>query len=440
MNASDESPVFREGTSRDHPVFERIGMPVALRWGFLGVLIFMTGNGVETNFISTHMAAMLHSGPAAQNIIALYGISVIIASYLGGALSDLFGPRRVMTAGFVIWLVFEVLFLLALGSGSETLTLITYFCRGFGFPLFAFAFLVWINITADEERLGAAVGWFYVVFTGGMPTIGALVALGLIPLFGGGIHGETMSMWLSIILVLIGFACIHFKVRLHNADKRTAPKDEPAFSVITGGLRLCKREPRVLIGFFVRLVNTAPQFGMLVIMPGVITQQLGWSMSQWLMMTALVFSGNIIFNAMFGNLGDRWGWLKTVRTFGLTGAAVGLLLWWYVAHWVTPGSTWGFWLTTLAGFFFSVMMAGFVPMGAIMSELAPKGHRGSSMAMYATAAGGAALAGPLIVALVKPFAGNGGVVWAFVVLYAIAFLVSGKLDIPQPKYKPKKKA
>jgi len=440
MAAPDDRPL-RDGTSRNHPLFEKVGMPSALRWGYLGLLLFMTGNGTETNFISTHMNAMFGGNAAifVQNVIALYGISVIIAAYLGGVLSDLFGPRRVMTAGFIIWVVFEVLFLISMGKGYEYLTLLTYFFRGFGFPLFAFGFLVWINDTADDDRLGAAVGWFYVVFTGGMPTVGALIAFFTIPLFGGGTHGETMTLWLSIILVVLGFLCIQLKVRLHNADKRTAPANESNLYVITSGLRLCKREPRVLIGFLIRLVNTAPQFGMLIIMPGVIGHDLGWGESKWMMMTVIVFSGNILLNAVFGNIGDRWGWLRTVRTFGLGGAAVGLLLWWYVAHWVTPGSLWGYWVTIAAGLVFSILMAGFVPMGAIMSELAPKGERGSAMAMYGAAAGGAAFLGPLVVAVIKPFAGNPGVVWTFVILYVIAFLVSKKVAVDQPKYRPAKK-
>lgn len=66
----------------------RLGIPHALRWGFLGVLIFMTGHGVESNFISPLIAAELGHGTdnisAASTIIAMYGVAVIIASYLSG--------------------------------------------------------------------------------------------------------------------------------------------------------------------------------------------------------------------------------------------------------------------------------------------------------------------------------------------------------------------
>ena len=55
---------------------------------------------------------------------------------------------------------------------------------GIEFPLFAFSFLVWINAVVHKERNGAAVGWFYVMFTGGMPTIGSLVAIVLMGIVG----------------------------------------------------------------------------------------------------------------------------------------------------------------------------------------------------------------------------------------------------------------
>src|SRR5699024_8482147 len=114
--------------SADETFLDRIGIPHVLRWGFLGVLIFMTGNAVETNLAAT--------------IITLYSLASLIGSYLAGAFSDLWGPQRVMLLGLVVWLVFQAAFIAALATGSIALVGVTYFMRGFGFPLFAFAFLV----------------------------------------------------------------------------------------------------------------------------------------------------------------------------------------------------------------------------------------------------------------------------------------------------------
>lgn len=422
-----------------HETFlDRIGIPHSLRWGFLGVLVFMTGNGTESNFISPHIEAVLVAPEATvATIITGYSLAVLVASYLSGALADLWGPRRVMTLGVAVWVVFEVLFLLSLQIGSLPLVAATYFLRGFGFPLFAFAFLVWINVVTPYSRNGVAVGWFYVMFTGGLPTLGSLFALGMIPAFGGGTGGETAAMVGSTALVVAGYLIARFGVHEPHATRRLAPAGETTGQVLSAGLRLTAANPKILMGFLVRLINTAPQYGMFIILPTVIAVDLGWGQSRWLTMTVFVYATNILVNAVFGAVGDRWGWRRTVQWFGVFGSAVGLLLWWYVPQLVPAGSTWGFWVSVAAGCVFGCLLAGFVPMGAIMPALAPD-HKGAAMAMYTTAAGGAAFLGSGVVALMLGVgAGNVGVVWAFVALYAAAFVMVSFLNVPQDAPEPR---
>lgn len=361
-------------------------------------------------------------------IISLYGLSVLVGSYLAGSLSDLIGPHWVMMIGFVIWMVFEVLFILSLGTGSVPFVFITYFLRGFGYPLFAFAFLVWINAVVPYKRNGTAVGWFYVMFTGGLPTLGSLIAVIFIPVFGGGYGGETGSMWISIILVVVGMV-ITFAIRDPNGRRRLVEKGESSAAVLTSGIRLCIREPVVFVGFCVRIINTAPQYGMFVILPSVIGGSLGWSQSQWLLMSTYVYASNIALNAVFGAIGDRWRWVRTVRWFGVMGSAIGLLAWWYVPHWVAHGSTWGYVVSVLAGISFGILLAGFVPLDAILPSLTD--HKGAAMAVYTTAAGGAAFLGAAVVAIVQPWGGDVGVVWAFVVLYGVSFVLCHFLKVPK---------
>ncbi|MBN9736276.1 MULTISPECIES: RbtT/DalT/CsbX family MFS transporter [unclassified Pseudonocardia] len=417
---------------RNETFLDRIGIPHSLRWGFLGVLVFMTGNGTESNFISPHIESLLGSGAdTVAAIVAAYGVAVLVGSYMAGALADLWGPRRVMTLGMAVWVVFEVLFLLSLQLGSAPLVAVTYFLRGFGYPLFAFAFLVWINVVTPYARNGVAVGWFYVMFTGGLPTLGSLFALGMIPAFGGSTGGETAAMVGSTALVLAGFLIARFGVHEEHATRRLAPAGESNAQVITAGLRLSVRQPKIFMGFLIRLINTAPQYGMFLILPTVIATELGWGQSRWLIMTVFVYATNILVNALFGWIGDKWGWRRTVQWFGVFGSAIGLLLWWYVPHLVPAGSTWGFWVSVAAGCIFGCLLAGFVPMGAIMPALAPD-HKGAAMAMYTTAAGGAQFLGAAVVFVMLALgAGNAGVVWAFVALYAAAFVMVSFLNVPQ---------
>lgn len=435
MSKSASGAVKIEGKFLD-----RIGIPSVLKWGFLGLLIFQTGLGVESNFITPHLVEVLGSTEAAVSvIITSYSLAALIASYLSGVLSDLMGPKKVMLIGFIIWAVFQVAFLLALQTGNYALVGITYFFRGLGYPIFSFSFLVWVNITALKSMQGTAVGWFYVMFTGGLPTLGSLVAIGAIPAFGGGVKGEYGAMWVASVLALIGFLFVILGCRDEKGSKRIAPEGESTSKVLTSGIRLLFSNSKVMQGFLVRLINTAPQFGMFVIMPIVISDNLGWGQSRWLLMTVCIFAGNILFNAFFGAVGDRIGWVNTVRWCGVFASAVGLLAWWYVPHWVPAGSTWGYIVSVIAGVTYGICLAGFVPMGAIMPANAPK-HRGAAMAMYTTAAGGAAFLGTAVVSVVlgitgalgwEIFAQKSAVIWTFVALYGCAFIMVGNLRTDQ---------
>jgi MFS family permease len=428
------TPPTRSRRAERPGLLERIGIPTSLRWGFVAVLLFMTGTGVESNFISPFMVGAFEGQGAAATattIIALYGVSALIASYFSGVLSDLWGPKKVMMLGFAIWVVFEIAFLASVSAGSVPLTAASYALRGLGFPLFAFSFLSWVNHIVPQKRNGVAVGWFYVAYTGGLPTLGSLVALFAIPAFGGGLTGEFRTMMLSGVLVIAAVIVLALGVNEKSGLGRIAPASHSTGRVLMAGITAAIREPRLIAGMIVRLINTAPQYGMFVIMPTIIATELGWGQSRWLTMTVIVYGGNILFNAAFGALGDRIGWIRTVKWYGIAAAAVGLLAWWYVAHLVPAGSDWGFWATTAAGTLFGILLAGFTPMGAVIPALAPD-NRGAAMSMYATAAGGAVFVGNSVVAAVLPWGGPEGVVWAFVGLYAIAFVMLTVIRFPDP--------
>src|SRR5438552_3292512 len=99
---------------------DRIGIYPPLAWGYVGLLLFMIGDGVEAGYLSlylvdpefsqkqvTEAAAQIAEIPAhVAMIFTAYGLTVAIASWLSGALSDLWGPRRVMAVGLGIWVVF----------------------------------------------------------------------------------------------------------------------------------------------------------------------------------------------------------------------------------------------------------------------------------------------------------------------------------------------
>src|SRR3954447_24905534 len=187
---------------------ERWGIPYPLRWGFVGVLIFMIGDGVEVSYLTDYLqqpeGGGLSGSQASFYTVTLYGVAVLIASWFSGTLSAIWGPRRVMWLGGGVWIVFEALFLFV-ALPSQTLGLIAtiYAIRGLAYPLFAFSFLVWIQTLAKPSMRGSAAGWFWFAFTGGLPTLGALVAAIAVGPLGISLYGTLV---LSLVVVAIGSA------------------------------------------------------------------------------------------------------------------------------------------------------------------------------------------------------------------------------------------
>jgi len=189
-SANDASPSW----------LERIGIYPPLLWGYVGLLLFMIGDGVEAGYLSKYL---IDRGIATKDTAALiftaYGITVAIAAWLSGALSDLWGPRQVMAVGLLIWAIFEIgLLLLGIVPGNYSLIVAMYALRGFGYPLFAYGFLVWISVAAPRNRLGTAVGWFWFALTGGLLTLGPLMADWAKPQI-----GPINTLWLSLGIVVL---------------------------------------------------------------------------------------------------------------------------------------------------------------------------------------------------------------------------------------------
>jgi MFS family permease len=179
---------------------ERIGMHPELAIGYLGLLLFMIGDGVEAGFLSPMLFDLHFTASRVAIVFTAYGATAAVASWLSGTLSDIFGPRQVMWAGLLIWLVFELPFLwLGVAQANYAVIVASYALRGFGYPLFAYGFLVWITAVTPERYLGTAVGWFWSARTGGLPTLGALLASFTVPLL-----GTYKTLWLSVSLVLTG--------------------------------------------------------------------------------------------------------------------------------------------------------------------------------------------------------------------------------------------
>ena len=161
-HASQASP----GSLQIASFLDHFSIPRPLVWGYVGLLLFMMGDGVESGYL----AHFLNSEGISQEKIALmftvYGALAAMAARYSGSLSDVWGPRLVMWIGLLAWTVFQVIFLgFSLPTGNFPTMLVSYGLRGIGYPLFAYGFLVLITNATPAKRLGSAVGWFWFAST-----------------------------------------------------------------------------------------------------------------------------------------------------------------------------------------------------------------------------------------------------------------------------------
>jgi polyol permease family len=403
---------------------EKLGIYPPLAWGYAGLLLFMIGDGVESGYLSPYLLSKGISQPEVAAVFTAYGLTAAIAAWFSGALSDLWGPRRVMTAGFAIWTVFEVVFLLTLASGVGYLPLlVVYAARGFGYPLFAYGFLVWITAVTPARRLGTAVGWFWFAFTGGLPTLGSLLASFTVPRI-----GAYQTLWISLVLVMVGAAVSFIGVREPTGRARLAPAGEHPVKTLLSSITIAWREPKTAAGCVVRIINTAPQFGFLVFLPVFFTKTVGFSLTGWLRLLSAIFLSNIVWNLLFGVIGDRLGWRRTVALCGGVGSAITTLLLYYMPQW--SGANYP--LCVLAGVCYGATLAGYVPLSALMPSLTPE-HKGAAMSMLNLGAGASTWVGPAIAGLCLAPLGVGGVMWIFAVLYLISAALTLTLTLPRER-------
>jgi polyol permease family len=403
------------------PFIDRLGMYPPLFLGYVGLLLFMIGDGVEAGFLSPYLVGKGFSQEDVGLVFTAYGLTAAVAAWLSGALSDLWGPRQVMAIGLGVWIVFEVAFLLlGVAPSNYPLILATYALRGFGYPLFAFGFLVWITAATPRYRLGTAVGWFWFAFTGGLPTLGSLVARGLIPIVG---HYQTL--WCSLGLVVLGGLVALIGLREPTGMSRLAPPGENPVLTLLLSVSIAWRKPKTAVGCIVRVINTAPQFGFFVFLPGYFMTTVGFTEAQWLQLLSAMFLSNIIWNLLFGVIGDRFGWRRTVALCGGVGSAVTTLLLYYTPAALGPNYP----LALLAAALYGATLAGYVPLSALMPSLAPE-HKGAAMSLLNLGAGASVWVGPAIVTLFLAPLGVAGVMWIYAVLYLVSAVLTMFLTLP----------
>jgi len=404
-------------------LLERLGMYPPLAWGFVAVLLLMCACGIESGFLSAYLVGRGISSSAVALVFTVYGITAAFASWLSGALSDLWGPKRVMFIGLAIWLVFHIALLtLGIGPGNYELILLCYGMRGFGYPLFAYGFLVWITVATPARNLGTSLGWFWFAFAGGFPTLGSLLATYFIP-----VMGQLHTLWLALIFVVLAGAAL-LGVREPMGSRRLAPAGEDPIRTLLSSATIAWQVPKIGMGGIVRAINTAAQLGFLVFLPVYCTKTIGFTLSQWLRLLTALSVVNVIFNLLFGIIGDKFGWRRTVALCGGLGCAASTLALYYSMQGHPPN----YMLAVVSGMFFGAMLSAYTPLGAIMAALAPD-RKGAAMSILNFGAGASAWVGPAIAGIFLPIIGVGGVMWIYAILYVISAAITWTMKVPEDK-------
>lgn len=401
------------------PFLEKIGIPKALFWGYIAVLVFMIGDGVESNYLAPYLSRNGFSLNDAATIISYYGITVTIGSWLAGSLSTLLGPRKVMLAGGLIWIVFELGFLLiALPQESFFWAVFFYGIRGIAYPMFAYSFLVWIQATTKPELKGAATGWFFFAFTGGLPTLGSAVAILSIAYI-----GEYNTFWVSLILVIAGLLIGMFALKEQRGRKPfiDIKKENTTVSkVLLSGIDILFRNHRVAIAGLIRVINTTPYFGFFVFLPYYFTDQIGFTQGQYLTLITIMGLVGMSFNPIIGKISDTWGWRKTLTFFGGIGSAVTTLLLYFVPQFVGDN----FFVAVTVASLFGITLCGYIPVAALIGSVADEKDKGNSMAIYCLAAGLSAFVGPVVYRLLNGVIGIEGIIFVYAGMYILSALLS----------------
>ena len=390
--------------------FERTGLPKALTWGYLGVLIFMMGDGIEQTWLSRYIT---DAGFNAAELFSVYGITVGVSAWLSGVIAETWGVKRTMLAGFILYVLGVAGFAsIGMAKMNYPVLLATYAVKGLGYPLFAYTFMVWITYRVEKKVLSSAQGWFWFVFTGGLNVLGAYFGI-----FAKEHFGVIPTLWTAVLFAAIGAVLALWVNKCGGNTLFTDQVSSGGYRELLRGLGIMKREPKVLMGGIVRVINTTSQFAFVVFMP-LYMAQYGMTDGQWASIWGSIFVMNILFNLIFGIVGDKFGWNRTVVWFGGVGCAVTVLLFYY-----SPQILNQYWFILLCGALWCIMLAGYVPLSALVPSLVEK-DKGAAVSVLNLGAGAAAFVGPALVRLLEKPIGYEGIAWTLSALYIVSAVMT----------------
>ncbi|MBL0376245.1 MFS transporter [Staphylococcus ureilyticus] len=400
-----------------------MGIPKIIFIALIAIFIFMTGDGIEQAFLSKNIVDIGFSGGQASLVFTVYGVMVVVGSWLAAVLSDVYGPRKIMALGTIIWLIFHVLFLV-FGIGMENLPmmLVLYGIRGLGYPLFLYGFLVWVTYITDKARLATAIGWFWAMFSVGMGVIGTYLPSFTIPFI-----GFNGTLWMSLIWIFIGCLIAFIVVGKRDVKPNITLSVKQRYTKVLKDIGVVYKNPEIIKVFIVRIINQLSLFGLVIIFPVLFTETIGFSMQQWLWTWGTMHVTCIVGDVVWGIIADKIGWKRQVMLFGCIGCGITTLLFYYLP--ILSGDV--FAIAILCAVLFGITQSAFVPIFAIFTALEPD-HIGATLSSHNLAAGLSNFIAPLIATLILPLFNEVGVVWAFAICYFVGAAITYYIKVHQP--------
>src|SRR3954447_6381328 len=390
----------------------------------------MTGDGFELTFLSKYLVDLGYTQVDAALVFTVYGFVAAFSAWSSGVVAEMFGPRRVMITGGVLWLGLHVVFLsVGIGSGSLPLILAIYGVRALAYPLFIYAFVVLIAQSVDRGRLASAMGWYWAAYSLGIGVLGTYLPSALIP-----VVGERTTLWLALIPVAAGLLiCVTLVPRNAGSGAIAQTLDRRArLRELARGATILGENRQIMLAAIVRVICNLTLFGFPVIMPLYLASETGggqawFDVTQWMRIWGLMFAVTLFTNVIWGRVGDRFGWMRQMRWYGCLGCVVATLAFYYIPQVFGANMP----LMMAAAVLLGIAVSAFVPMGAIFPALAPD-HRGAAISAHNLAAGVSTFLGPAIATALLPALGPGGVCWAYAALYVVGAVITLFIHPPQP--------
>ncbi|MFC7343927.1 MFS transporter [Saccharopolyspora griseoalba] len=400
-----------------------LGLSPALLWGYVAIAFFMTGDGLEQAFLSDYLVTQAgFSTSQAGTLFTVYGLVVAFAAFASGVLAEHYGPRRVMAAATVGWVVFHAGFMLfGVMEHNYPLMVLMYAIRAIAYPMFVFGFVVWISYAAPQHRMSSAMGWFWCSYSLGVGVFGSYLPSLTIPWI-----GAVTTLWSAIGFIAVGGLMATFLVRGRGPSISGERTLRGLGLTLVETLRMPFQNVQLAYGMIQRVINQLSLYGFIVMLPIVFVRDIGFSQERWLQLWSLVYLVTVFTNLMWGVLGDRVGWVRTIRWFGGLGMCAATLLLYFTPVLAGPNAL----LTAGAVIVFGVAIAAYVPLSALMPALEPN-RRGQAVALLNLSAGASQFVGSLLVTVLWDRVGTTGTVLALAATYLIGFGLSFRMKVDQ---------